>query len=98
MLEKQCFDFLKIRCSGTRLTLGTRATQEGWQGLLHAPGSKGMPNTDKDNKDTQWDEGLEVSCPENIVSCIVECTDPLVGKGFPSVRGADVPPDDLPET
>lgn len=78
--------------------LGTRVTQEGCQALLHAPGRKGRPNTDKDNKDTQREEGLEVSCPEKIVGCNVECADPLAGKGFPSVRGADVSPDDLPET
>lgn len=41
-----------------------------------------MPNSDKDNRDTQGDEGLEVSCPENTVSCNVECTGPLLEKGF----------------
>lgn len=41
-----------------------------------------MPNTDKDNKDTQGGKGLEGSCPEDIVSCNVECTNQLLEKGF----------------
>lgn len=66
---------------------GTRATQEGWQHFcMHQEqrdGKHRQGQKDKDSKDSP-DEGLEVCCPENTMSCNFVCTDPI---GWKRVMG-----------